>query len=43
MKHNIDADPEFQATLVPENGSAAVATAAALIDRRAEPTWLDPP
>lgn len=31
--HSIDADPEFQAPLVPENGSAAVATAAALMDR----------
>lgn len=33
MKHEIDANPEFRATTVPENGSAAVATAAALIDR----------
>ncbi|MEH6648061.1 DUF2333 family protein [Sulfitobacter sp.] len=33
MTHNIDANPEFQATVVPENGSAAVATAAALMDR----------
>jgi hypothetical protein len=33
MTHNIDANPEFQAIMVPENGSAAVATAAALMDR----------
>ncbi|WP_244430352.1 DUF2333 family protein [Roseivivax halodurans] len=33
LTHDIDADPAFRATLVPEGGSAAVATAAALIDR----------
>jgi hypothetical protein len=33
MTHQIDANPEFRATMVPENGSAAVATAAALMDR----------
>jgi hypothetical protein len=33
MIHNIDANPEFQAMAIPENGSVAVATAAALIDR----------
>ncbi len=33
MKHEIDANPQFRATSVPENGSAAVATAAALMDR----------
>lgn len=33
MAHNIDPNPEFRATSVPESGSAAVATAAALIDR----------
>lgn len=33
MKHEIDANPEFRATSVPENGSAAVATAAALMNR----------
>jgi hypothetical protein len=33
MTHNIDANPYFRGTLVPENGCAAVATAAALIDR----------
>ncbi|WP_234984134.1 DUF2333 family protein [Roseivivax jejudonensis] len=33
LTHEIDNDPAFRATLVPENGSAAVATAAALIDR----------
>jgi hypothetical protein len=33
MTHEIDANPEYQASLVPENGSVAVATAAALLDR----------
>jgi len=33
MKHAIDANPEYRATLVPENGSVAVATAVALMDR----------
>jgi len=33
MTHKIDANPEFRANLIPENGSAAVATAAALMDR----------
>lgn len=31
--HQIDANPEFRAAFVPENGSVAVATAAALMDR----------
>ena len=33
LTHDIDNDPAFRATVLPENGSAAVATAAALIDR----------
>ena len=33
LTHRIDNDPGFRATIVPENGSVAVATAAALIDR----------
>jgi hypothetical protein len=33
LTHEIDNNPEFRAISVPENGSAAVATAAALIDR----------
>lgn len=33
IKHNIDANPEYRAAVVPENGSAAVATAAALMNR----------
>jgi len=33
MTHNIDANPEFKAALVQDNSSAAVATAAALMDR----------
>lgn len=33
MQHQVDANPEYRATSVPENGSAAVATAAALLDR----------
>ncbi|AGI68873.1 hypothetical protein DUF2333 [Octadecabacter antarcticus 307] len=33
MKHEVDANPEFQAIVAPANGSAAVATAAALLDR----------
>ncbi|MFT5007105.1 MAG: hypothetical protein ACI8YI_002737, partial [Paracoccaceae bacterium] len=33
IKHEIDANPEFRSTDVPVNGSAAVATAAALMDR----------
>jgi hypothetical protein len=33
MTHNIDANPEYRAASVPENGSVAVATAAALMER----------
>lgn len=33
LTHQIDNDPEFRAATVPQGGSAAVATAAALIDR----------
>jgi hypothetical protein len=33
MTHQIDANPDFRATMVPENGSVAIATAAALMDR----------
>jgi hypothetical protein len=33
MIHQIDANPEFRAAFIPENGSVAVATAAALMDR----------
>ncbi|WP_244437557.1 DUF2333 family protein [Roseivivax isoporae] len=33
LTHRIDSDPGFRAAAVPQNGSAAVATAAALIDR----------
>ena len=33
MKHQIDANPQFQAIDVPTNGSAAVANAVALMDR----------
>lgn len=33
ITHNVDPNPEFKATTVPENGSAAVATAAALMNR----------
>ncbi len=33
LAHQIDNDPGFRAAAVPENGSVAVATAAALIDR----------
>ncbi len=33
MAHNIDPNPEFQPNSIPENGSAAIATAAALMNR----------